>query len=382
MHYYRRPIISPYSSSSFRPSSARRDTITVRLRIWVVLTFVAVVCLAAETGAAQNRSVPSVIVFGDSIVDPGNNNKLKSVVKCDFLPYGRDFMGGLPTGRFSNGKVPTDLIAQAFGVKELLPAYLDPKLTVEDLLTGVSFASGGSGYDPLTSKLVSVISLSQQLELFKEYVGKLNAAVGEERVATILSKSLFLVCAGSDDIANTYFSSPARKLEYDVPSYTDLMLSSASTFVQDLYSMGARKIGVLSAPPIGCVPSQRTLGGGILRGCAEPRNEAALLFNSKISSHMSTSLRPQLSDAKLVFLDVYSPLLDIIQNPAQYGFEVANKGCCGTGDIEVTVLCNHYTTVACADASKYVFWDSYHPTEAAYQLLVDQVLKKYYNDFF
>ena len=43
--------------------------------------------------------------------------------------------------------------AAKFGVKELLPPYLDPKLQPQDLLTGVSFASGGSGYDPLTSKI-------------------------------------------------------------------------------------------------------------------------------------------------------------------------------------------------------------------------------------
>ena len=32
--------------------------------------------------------------------------------------------------------------AEEFGVKELVPAYLDPNLKLQDLLTGVSFASG------------------------------------------------------------------------------------------------------------------------------------------------------------------------------------------------------------------------------------------------
>lgn len=59
------------------------------------------------------------------------------------------------------------------------------------------------------------------------------------------------------------------------------------------------------------------------------------------------------------------------------GFEVSAKGCCGTGDLEVSVLCNGLTTVTCADASKYVFWDSFHPTERAYEILVDWVLKTY-----
>lgn len=44
--------------------------------------------------------------------------------------------------------------AEEIGVKELLPAYLDPSIQDADLPTGVSFASGGSGYDPQTPQLV------------------------------------------------------------------------------------------------------------------------------------------------------------------------------------------------------------------------------------
>ena len=43
---------------------------------------------------------------------------------------------------------------EALGVKEYLPAYLDPSLQDEDLQTGVSFASGGTGYDPVTPKIL------------------------------------------------------------------------------------------------------------------------------------------------------------------------------------------------------------------------------------
>lgn len=58
----------------------------------------------------SNVSFPAVIAFGDSIVDTGNNNNLKTVVKCNFPPYGKDFEGGVPTGRFCNGKIPSDLL--------------------------------------------------------------------------------------------------------------------------------------------------------------------------------------------------------------------------------------------------------------------------------
>jgi hypothetical protein len=43
--------------------------------------------------------------------------------------------------------------ASKLGIKELLPAYLSTNLSNQDLITGVSFASGGAGFDPATSQL-------------------------------------------------------------------------------------------------------------------------------------------------------------------------------------------------------------------------------------
>ena len=59
------------------------------------------------------------------------------------------------------------------------------------------------------------------------------------------------------------------------------------------------------------------------------------------------------------------------------GFETSNRGCCGTGLIEVGVTCNSNTTVTFPDMSKYVFWDSVHSTEKTYDLTAQMVLDKY-----
>ena len=56
--------------------------------------------------------------------------------------------------------------------------------------------------------------------------------VGEERTNFILTNSFCLVVAGSDDLANTYFTIGIRRLQYDVNSYTDLMVRGASDFVK------------------------------------------------------------------------------------------------------------------------------------------------------
>ncbi|MCL7023470.1 hypothetical protein MKW94_014674 [Papaver nudicaule] len=264
-----------------------------------------------------NVRVPAVLVFGDSICDPGNNNQLVSVVKANYPPYGRDFMGGTPSGRFSNGLIPSDLIVKTLGIKDVLPAYLDPSLGPNDLLTGVSFASGGAGYDPLTAKIVSVMGLARQLELFKEYIAKIQAAGGEEKTKSIISESLYLIVAGSDDLANTYFASRLRS-NYDVPAYTDLMVQGATNIVQELYDMGARRFGVFSAPPIGCIPSQRTLGGGAERNCAESYNQAAEMFNSKLSASLDHLNANKLEHGRAVYIDIYNPLQDVINHPRHY----------------------------------------------------------------
>ncbi|ONK72569.1 uncharacterized protein A4U43_C04F20780 [Asparagus officinalis] len=330
----------------------------------------------AQDSPATAPKVPALIVFGDSIMDPGNNNDINTIVKCNFPPYGIDFNGGKPTGRFSNGKIPSDLLASKLGLKEDLPAYVGANLAPEDLITGVSFASGGAGYDPLTSKVASAISLDQQLELFKAYKEKVRAITGEDRAATVFSESLYIVCIGSDDVANTYFPTPLRKRTYDVPSYANLLVGFASEFVQKLIKMGAKKIGVVGIPPIGCVPSQRTLGGGIFRACATPQNQLATLFNSRVSTEIQR-IKTKFPGTRLVLADIYGILYDIIQRPKNYGLEISAKGCCGTGKLEVSVLCNSLTSSVCSNVSKYVFWDSYHPTEKTYKVLVDFLYEKY-----
>jgi len=107
--------------------------------------------------------VPAMIVFGDSSVDAGNNNYIATVARSNFQPYGRDFEGGKPTGRFSNGRITTDFLSQAFGIKPYVPPYLDPNHNISHFATGVTFASAATGYDNATSDVLVSIHLSSSL---------------------------------------------------------------------------------------------------------------------------------------------------------------------------------------------------------------------------
>jgi len=114
--------------------------------------------------AAPPPDVPAVIVFGDSTVDTGNNNAIGTVLKSNFAPYGRDMAGGpRPTGRFCNGRLPTDFISEALGLPPLVPAYLDPAYGIQDFARGVCFASAGTGLDNKTAGVLvrRLISINQ-----------------------------------------------------------------------------------------------------------------------------------------------------------------------------------------------------------------------------
>ncbi|XP_021970909.1 GDSL esterase/lipase At5g45960 isoform X2 [Helianthus annuus] len=192
-------------------------------------------CISSSKGTMnqpKNVSVQAVLAFGDSTMDPGNNNYIKALFKANFPPYGKDFMGGTPTGRFSNGKIVTDVFAKELGVKEYLPAYLDPSIQDKDLQTGVSFASAGSGYDPLTTTITSAIPLPVQLDMFKQYMGKLIKKNGKEVANNIISNSVFFISASSNDFLLNYFSFPTRRSQYDVRAYNDMLVKQAVGFVQ------------------------------------------------------------------------------------------------------------------------------------------------------
>ncbi|XP_023746539.1 GDSL esterase/lipase At3g14820 [Lactuca sativa] len=315
------------------------------------------------------ENVSAVLAFGDSFLDTGNNNYIITPGKANFLPYGKDFMGGKPTGRFSNGKNIADFFAEGLGVKEYLPAYLDPSLQDNDFLTGVSFASGGSGYDPLTSTVSSAIPMLDQLNLFKQYIGNLTRIVGEEGVMNIMNNSVSLVCASTNDLI---ISLPARSLQYDVDTYDRMLFNLTLNFIKELYNLGARKIAVFGAPPTGCLPAERTLFGGVLRMCVQKQNEAAVLYNSMLKEQLQI-LASSLPQSRIAFVDFYNPLVNIINNPQQYGLQVTDRGCCGTGLLEVVFLCNRLSPT-CPDDSKYFFWDSIHLSEIGCNIFVNQSL--------
>ncbi|XP_038703637.1 GDSL esterase/lipase At2g42990-like [Tripterygium wilfordii] len=347
---------------------------------WLVCCWVFFVQVLSFVAKTKGGKVPAIIVFGDSSVDAGNNNVISTLLKSNFRPYGRDFEGGRPTGRFSNGRIPPDFIAEAFGVKPNVPAYLDPNYGISDFATGVCFASAGTGYDNATSDVLNVIPLWRELEYYKDYQAKLKAYVGDKKAKEILTEALYLMSLGTNDFLENYYTFPTRRSQFSVKQYGDFLIGIARSFITDVYKLGARKISLTGLPPMGCLPLERSTNFMHHSGCLEKYNNVALDFNGKLGA-MVAQLNKELPGLNMVFANAYEILDNIIRQPSSFGFQVAGVACCATGTFEMSYLCNQENPFTCMDANKYVFWDAFHPTERTNQIVSEHLIPELLSRF-
>ncbi|RLM80070.1 GDSL esterase/lipase [Panicum miliaceum] len=346
-----------------------------------VLLLLLLTTSSAGAARASSPRVPAVIVFGDSTVDTGNNNQILTPLRANFPPYGRDMPGGpRATGRFGNGRLPPDLISEALGLPPLVPAYLDPAYGIDDFARGVCFASAGTGIDDATAGVLSVIPLWKEVEYYEEYQRRLRARLGPRRAAAVVRGALHVVSIGTNDFLENYFLlATGRFAEFTVPEYEDLLVAGARAFLARIHRLGARRVTFAGLAAIGCLPLERTanaLRGG---GCVEEFNEVARSYNAKVRD-MVRGLRGELPELKLAYVSVYESFLNLIADPAKYGLENVEEGCCATGKFEMGLMCNDDAPLTCDDADKFLFWDAFHPTEKVNRLMANHTLEVCYQE--
>lgn len=200
-----------------------------------LITFARTPSLVFGNSENTKQNFPAILVFGDSTVDTGNNNFINTLFKANFLPYGQDFPGHIPTGRFCDGKLVPDLIASFLGIKDLVPPYLDPRLSDDEIKTGVSFASAGSGYDDLTTIISNVIPVSTEVDMLKSYIKRLNSIVGEEEAKKIVEGALVLVSAGTNDFVFSFYDLPTRSSEFNITGYQSFLLDKLQKLIKVIY---------------------------------------------------------------------------------------------------------------------------------------------------
>lgn len=87
---------------------------------------------------------------------------------------------------------------------------------------------------------------------------------------------------------------------------------------QELYNQGARNLMVAGLPPIGCLPIQMTARFKLTanRTCMEDQNLDSEVYNQKLEKSLSSLNLP---GARIMYANIYDPLLDVMQRPEKYG---------------------------------------------------------------
>ncbi|PSS06127.1 GDSL esterase/lipase [Actinidia chinensis var. chinensis] len=337
---------------------------------FIFLSLLLVVCF----GFSKAQKVPAMYVFGDSLVDVGNNNYLKiSLAKADFPHNGIDFLGKKPTGRFSNGKNSADFLAEKVGLVASPPPYLSlvSKSNKSNAfpITGVSFASGGAGIFNGTDELFKqAIPLTKQVEHYATVYDNLVQKLGSASAQDHLSKSLFTVVIGSNDMFGFFQSGSDVAKKTTAQQYVDSMVLTLKVVLQRLHDFGARKYVITGIGAVGCCPSQRNQNKD---ECNEEANKWSVKYNDALKT-MLQGLKLDLKGMDYSYVDVYNVFARFIETPSTFGFTEVKSACCGLGNLKAQVPCVPVSTY-CSNRSNHIFWDLYHPTETAARIFVDTV---------
>ncbi|KAK7411415.1 hypothetical protein VNO78_02848 [Psophocarpus tetragonolobus] len=315
-------------------------------------------------------------IFGDSLSDVGNNMYLsKSLAQASLPWYGIDLGNGLPNGRFSNGRTVADIIGDNIGLRRP-PAFLDPSLSEDVILeNGVNYASGGGGIlNETGSYFIQRFSLHKQIELFQGTQELIRRRIGKQDAEKFFQGARYVVALGSNDFINNYLMPIySDSWTYNDQTFMEYLIGTLRDQLKLLHGLGARQLMVFGLGPMGCIPLQRVLSSS--GECQDRTNKLAIGFN-KAASKLIDILGKQLPNSSYRFGDAYDVVNDVITNPNKYGFQNSDSPCCSFGNIRPALTCIPASKL-CKDRSKYVFWDEYHPSDKANELIANELIKKF-----
>lgn len=278
-----------------------------------------------------------VVVFGDSLSDPGNLFTLtgqQSTAPFAPIPSAPYAVGG---HHFSNGETWVEQLAEALHA----PSGAGPAVSATSF---TNYAFGGA-----RARSANQIDLAGQVSM---HLAATGGAADQQ--------SLYVIWVGTNDVRDALEVLPQN------PAAAGLIIQGAVQAIANntltLANAGTRTVLIANSPNLALLPAVRALG---------PDAQAAALwlsvqYNAALDSALNTlkAYAPSLSVAQL---DVFSILSNVVAAPELYGLSNAADPCLKFDTIENPI---------CAQANRYLFWDAIHPTRAAHGILAQAALNE------
>ncbi|KAL9274842.1 GDSL esterase/lipase 7-like protein [Drosera capensis] len=337
--------------------------------------------------AAQPPNISALFIFGDSLADVGNNNYLPTLAKCNYPPYGVDYPQKKATGRWTSGENVIDMFAEYLNMTSPPPFYsIRSQLEIKNVsiaFTGVSFASGSCGILPTTGKqYLKCSDFDMQLENFKVTLQEIESANfpnNQTAFNQYTSQSICAIVIGNNDYINNYLNSfYVEYKNYTCSEFAEILATNMSSKIQELYSLGCKKLVVANVAAVGCCPYERMASSSPPNTCNEIQNNCVNLYNEKLRDQVLPNFIANHTEVKVVYVDIWNFSRECTINPSSCGLLDSCNPCCTTyangtcipipdALLNLPIISN----LLCPNRSTHLFWDSFHPTTAVDHMILD-----------
>jgi phospholipase/lecithinase/hemolysin len=300
-------------------------------RLFHAISILAIACLLPAVASA-GRDYDRLVVFGDSLSDPGNAYILTGMALTPpyttLIPEYPYAIGG---HHLSNGETWIEQLARKMELSNSAGPAIRMPGHFSNYATDRTRACTES---PLPSHL----DLTTQVGMFQSDFG----AAPEE--------ALYVVFAGSNDVRDALVNPELAKM------ILGCALLSLSDNIQALIGAGARTFLIANVPNLGLVPAV-TLQGPEAQQAA---TGVSFFFNEQLKGILTNI---EIAYGGLVTfhrLDTFALLTHVsVENPW----------------LNVTDPCiDVYTGTVCQESKNYLFWDAIHPTLTGHKLISQEAV--------
>ncbi|KAH6800472.1 hypothetical protein C2S52_000936 [Perilla frutescens var. hirtella] len=286
--------------------------------------------IVANTTSSQNTKCPFQFLyhFGDGISDIGNSVRVLPfgpLLPPTRYPYGKTFPGR-PNGRWSDGRVDVDYVAQGVGLPNIKP-YL--QLDLSTSYDGVIFSVEGStvlNTSFFNSRRIDIppydIPLSTQISWFKTYFRSICTNQRDCTKRQLQNSIVLFEFSEANDIG--YALVQGRSIE-EVRGYVGLIVQTQIEAAREVISMGATRVVYTTVAPLECYPyilsNDPTYSYSYSYdevGCLRSVNNLSVWMNDNLQTAFNT-LKAEFPDVTILAADFYAAVRELIHQTSVLG---------------------------------------------------------------
>jgi len=313
---------------------ARKSSVVGR---WMAVCLLAA-AIAAPMGAAAQTTFSRIVVFGDSLSDPGNDfalintqntppyDKLDPLTIIPHAPYAK---GG---HHYSNGAT----WVEQFAKRRKLAPYVAPAWQSAGTKAANYAVGGGRAYDDNIQ-----VNLPDQVNRFLADVG-----------GQAPSDALYVLEFGGNDVRDILTTGDLSLINAGLMSIRDNILA--------LYGSGATKFLVWNVPDLSLTPAIIAIDR-VQPGTRDGVLQLVNIYNAGFEAVL-TALSG-LPGIEIKRFDAAEAVRALVEDPGANGLEVVNAAC----------VTPNVPPFDCKEPDEYLFWDGIHPTKAVHGILAQDV---------